>query len=102
MDTVFTLLRWMVKLAIFFTLFAFSLNNQQPADLHFFFDHSWRAPQVLVVLAAFSAGLVVGVLGMVSWRLRAQNAPQRPASPASETVPPQNLATQPPVYVDGI
>ena len=65
-------LLWLLKAAIFFTLFAFALNNQQDATVHFFFGTQWRAPLVLVVLTAFSAGLVVGVLGMVPrwWRHR--------------------------------
>ena len=65
-------LLWLLKAAIFFTLFAFALNNQQDATVHFFFGTQWRAPLVLVVLTAFSAGLAVGVLGMVPrwWRHR--------------------------------
>ena len=65
-------LLWLLMAAIFFTLFAFALNNQQDATVHFFFGTQWRAPLVLVVLTAFSAGLVVGVLGMVPrwWKHR--------------------------------
>ena len=59
------LLKWVLKAAIFFTLFAFALNNQQDTTVHFFFGNHWRAPQVLVVLGAFSAGVAVGVLGML-------------------------------------
>src|SRR6218665_3272034 len=63
-------LLWLLKAAIFFTLFAFALNNPHDATVHFFFGTQWRARLVLVVLAAFSAGLAVGVLGMVPrwWR----------------------------------
>ena len=63
---------WLLKAAIFFTLFAFALNNQQDATVHFFFGTQWRAPMVLVVLTAFASGLVVGVLGMVPrwWKHR--------------------------------
>ena len=57
------LLKWVLKAAIFFTLFAFALNNQQDATVHFFFGTEWRAPLVLVVLTAFSIGLVVGEIG---------------------------------------
>ena len=66
-------LKWLLKAAIFFTLFAFALNNQQEAVLHFFFGTQWRAPMVLVVLSAFAAGLVIGALGMVPrwWKHRA-------------------------------
>jgi uncharacterized integral membrane protein len=45
-------LLWLLKAAIFFTLFAFALNNQQETAVHFFFGYVWRAPLVLVVLAA--------------------------------------------------
>ena len=66
------LLKWVLKAAIFFTLFAFALNNQQDTTVHFFFGTQWRAPQVLVVLIAFTAGVFVGVLGMVPrwWKHR--------------------------------
>lgn len=72
-------LLWLLKAAIFFTLFAFALNNQHDATVYFFFGTSWRAPLVLVVLAAFAGGLVVGALGMLPgwWKHRA--AAQRPA-----------------------
>ena len=63
---------WLLKAAIFFTLFAFALNNQHEATVNFFFGTAWRAPLVLVVLAAFALGLVVGAMGMVPrwWRQR--------------------------------
>ena len=66
------LLKWTLRAAIFFTLFAFALNNQQDATVHFFFGTQWRAPQVLVVLCTFAAGVSVGVLGMVPrwWKHR--------------------------------
>ncbi|MFN7856017.1 MAG: lipopolysaccharide assembly LapA domain-containing protein [Acidovorax sp.] len=76
---------WLIKAAIFFTLFAFALNNQQDATVHFFFGTQWRAPLVLVVLTAFAAGLIVGVLGMVPrwWRHRAAARRAQAASPAA-------------------
>ncbi|MES2189627.1 MAG: LapA family protein [Pseudomonadota bacterium] len=65
-------LMWLLKAAIFFTLFAFALNNQQAVGVHFFFGTLWTAPLVLVVLAAFSCGLALGVLMMMPrwWRKR--------------------------------
>lgn len=64
------LLQWTLKAAIFFTLFAFALNNQHDVTVHFFFGQQWQAPQVLVLLAVFVLGLVLGVLLMVPkwWR----------------------------------
>lgn len=72
MKQILWLLKWILKAAIFFTLFAFALNNQQDTTVHFFFGTQWRAPQVLVVLTAFAVGVVVGALGMVPrwWRHR--------------------------------
>jgi len=65
MKQIVWLFKWLLKAAIFFTLFAFALNNQHDATVRFFFGQQWTAPLVLVVLSAFGAGLVVGVLGMV-------------------------------------
>ena len=88
---------WLLKAAIFFTLFAFALNNQQDATVHFFFGTQWRAPLVLVVLTAFAAGLFVGVLGMVPrwWRHRvaARRAQAVVVAPAPNTA--AASATQP-------
>jgi putative membrane protein len=74
-------LLWLLKAAIFFTLFAFALNNQHDATVYFFFGTSWRAPLVLVVLAAFAGGLVVGALGMLpGWWKHRTAAAQLPAA----------------------
>jgi uncharacterized integral membrane protein len=59
------LLKWVLKAAIFFTLFAFALNNQQVITVHFFFGAEWKTSLVIVVLAVFACGLMVGILGMV-------------------------------------
>ncbi len=71
------LLQITLKAAIFFTLFAFALNNQHDAVVHFFFGTTWQAPLVLVVLSAFVVGVAVGVLGMVPrwWRHRRSAKP---------------------------
>ena len=55
-------LMWLLKAAIFFTLFAFALNNQQMVAVHFFFGTLWQAPLILVVLVAFASGLMLGYL----------------------------------------
>lgn len=75
-------LAWLLKAAIFFTLFAFALNNEHIVTLHFFFGRQWSTPLVLVVLAAFAAGVAVGALGMVPrwWKHRsaARRGQQQP------------------------
>ncbi len=79
---------WLLKAAIFFTLFAFALNNQHDATVYFFFGTYWRAPLVLVVLAAFAGGLVAGALGMLpGWWKHRSAATQAPiAVPPATTV----------------
>ena len=66
------LLQLLLKTAIFFTLFAFALNNQHDAVVHFFFGTTWSAPLVLVLLTVFVMGVAVGVIGMVPrwWKHR--------------------------------
>jgi putative membrane protein len=91
------LLQWMLKAAIFFILFAFALNNQHEAVVHFFFSAQWQAPMVLLLLVAFVLGVAVGVLGMVPrwWRQRqlaqrvpADDAPAQTAHTAPTVTPP--------------
>jgi lipopolysaccharide assembly protein A len=92
---------WLLKAAIFFTLFAFALNNQHDATVYFFFGTYWRAPLVLVVLVAFAGGLVVGALGMLpGWWKHRSAAAQVPAEtpPAAATAgPPTAPGTDLPV-----
>jgi putative membrane protein len=92
---------WLVRIAVFFTLFAFALNNQHAASIFWFFGHEWRAPMVFIVLAAFGFGCAFGIFAMVPswWRHRrtARNRTRRaedrlrlaPAapSPGGEVVP---------------
>ncbi len=63
---------WLLKAAIFFTLFAFALNNQQAVSVYFFFGTFWQAPLVLVVLLTFACGLATGILMMMPrwWKKR--------------------------------
>ncbi len=86
------LLQLLLKAAIFFTLFAFALNNQHDAVVHFFFGTTWNAPLVLVLLTVFVMGVAVGAIGMVPrwWKHRrlAQlahaSAPEpQPSAPSS-------------------
>ncbi len=81
---------WLLKAAIFFTLFAFALNNQQVVSVNFFFGTLWQAPLVLVVLAAFTLGLAAGVLVMVPrwWKKRSAAAvASKAASSAANNTP---------------
>ncbi len=93
---------WVFRLFIFFSLFAFALNNQQDAAVRWFFGYEWRAPMVFVVLAAFGLGCAFGVSAMVPawWKHRrvatrrtvAQAAPVNP----NPIAPPLSLPEHPP------
>ena len=85
-------LMWLLKAAIFFTLFAFALNNQQAVEVHFFFGTLWQAPLVLVVLLTFACGLAMGILVMMPrwWEKRSSaqtHATAANLAPASNTPP---------------
>jgi len=101
MKNILWLLKWLLKAAIFFILFAFALNNQEDVTVHFFFGNAWRAPQVLVVLIAFAIGVAVGVIGMVPWRLRQHPAHGTDDAQASANAAPAAPVVQP-AYSDGL
>ena len=90
------LLVWIVRGAIFFTLFAFALNNQHEAGIRWFFGHEWRAPMVFIVLAAFALGCAFGVFAMVPswWRHRRLARTQNPIAPDARSDA-GNLALEP-------
>jgi lipopolysaccharide assembly protein A len=81
---------WLFRAFIFFALFAFALNNQQEVAVHWFFGFEWRAPMVIIVLAAFAAGCAIGVLAMVPrwWRQRRVARLAAPANTAPTSAPP--------------
>jgi uncharacterized integral membrane protein len=87
---------WFVRAAVFFALFAFALNNQHDATVHWFFGQEWHAPMVFIVLVAFALGCGFGVFAMVpSWwrhrRLARKLAPNAPATPDAADAPNSNL-----------
>jgi lipopolysaccharide assembly protein A len=94
------ILTWLIRAFIFFTLFAFALNNQHEAQVRWFFGYEWHAPMVFIVLAAFGLGCAFGIFAMVpSWwrhrrmaRDRTRRAEDRQrigatAPPTSDAVP---------------
>lgn len=66
------LLTWLLRAFLFFTLFAFAMNNGHEAELKWFFGFEWRSPMVFIVLTVFAVGCVLGALAMLPswWRLR--------------------------------
>jgi len=91
MTRIATYLQWCVKAVVFFTFFAFALNNQGDGTVHFFFGYAWTAPMVLIVLAAFGSGLFVGILGMVPRWWAQRRAAARANDAATEAPAETNL-----------
>ena len=86
---------WLLRGFIFFTLFAFALNNQQGATVHWFFGVEWNAPMVIIVLAAFAAGCVIGVLAMLpGWWRRRQVATSASSAAAPAAAPSSVLRSE--------
>ena len=90
MNPFFSLVKLLFKAAVFFTLFAFALNNQADVTVHFFFGYHWTSPLVMVVLISFAGGLLLGILGMVPrwWQ-------QRRAAKRAQSRPDANVPTGP-------
>ena len=94
---------WLVRAAVFFTLFAFALNNQHDSSIQWFFGQEWRAPMVFIVLAAFGLGCAFGIFAMVPswWRHRriARDRSRRAedmAAPVPPPTPAETTLTHPP------
>ncbi len=84
---------WLGRALIFFTLFAFALNNQQEAAVRWFFGHEWRSPMVFIVLASFALGCAFGVFAMVPSWWRHRRVAQRIQRQPTETPSPAPLGT---------
>ncbi|THT98488.1 LapA family protein [Lampropedia puyangensis] len=82
---------WLLRAAFFFLLFAFSLNNQHPVTVHWFFGMQWHGPMVLAMLVAFALGLAIGLATVIPrWRqLRNREAQMASAFQASAYTPTQ-------------
>ena len=94
---------WLLRALLFFTLFAFALNNSHDATVRWFFGHEWRAPQVIIVLLAFGLGAAFGVLAMVPAWWRHRRAAQRiEPLPAAPSPAPEAPATPYAAHQDGV
>jgi uncharacterized integral membrane protein len=56
---------WGCRIFIFLFLLAFALKNSDAVSVRFFFDTAWQAPLIIVVLAFFAGGAVLGVLSLL-------------------------------------
>ena len=57
-------LLWGCRVFTFLFLLAFALKNTDLVSVRFFFGTEWQAPLILIVLAFFAGGAVLGVLSL--------------------------------------
>jgi uncharacterized integral membrane protein len=62
---VMTALTWAIRLIIFSFLLVFAIRNTQLTTLQFLLDYAWEAPLVIILLAFFAGGALLGVLSVV-------------------------------------
>jgi len=65
-------LSWALRITLFLALFLFALKNTDPVTLRLYFEQSWQAPLVLVLLVFFALGAALGVIATLAtvFRLR--------------------------------
>lgn len=82
-----TVLTWVVRLIIFAFLVIFSIQNTEPASLRFLPGQIWQAPLVIILLAFFIGGLVLGALSLLGVVFRQRREISRlKRSPDKQTV----------------
>lgn len=87
---------WLARAFYIFVVFAFALNNQHEAAVRWFFGYEWRAPMVIIVLAAFAGGAAFGVLAMVPSWWRHRRIARRHAPGDASAAPAPSLPTAAP------
>lgn len=59
-------LGWLIRILLFVFLLGFAVKNDQPVTLRYFFGFEWESSLVIVLLAFFALGCVIGVLAMLA------------------------------------
>jgi len=59
------IITWALRLAIFLFLFVFAVQNTEPVTLRFLLGAAWQAPLVILLLAFFAAGALLGILSLL-------------------------------------
>jgi len=56
---------WIIRLIVLLLILWFATKNVDPVTIHGLLDRTWQAPLVFVLLIAFVAGIVIGLLAWV-------------------------------------
>ena len=63
-------LLWAVKLLAFVLVLSFALKNSDSVTVRYYLGAEWQAPLVFVLLVAFCAGAIIGVLACLGQLFR--------------------------------
>jgi len=91
-----TAITWAVRLVIFSFLLLFALQNTDPVNLNFIFGQIWQAPLVIVLLAFFAGGALLGVLSLFGVIYRQRREISRLKRVVSETKAVAVVVPEPP------
>ena len=53
---------WIIKLLLFLIVLSFAVKNTDPVTVRYYLGGVWQAPLILVLLIAFCAGAVAGMM----------------------------------------
>ena len=90
-----TVLTWAVRLIIFTFLVLFAIQNTGPVTLNFILGHVWQAPLVILLLAFFAGGAVLGALSLVGVIFRQRREISRLKKAADHRPPPAPVELPP-------
>ena len=97
MKRILNVLTWAIRLFLFLFIFLFALKNSEPVVLQFFFGRSWTAPLTLMILAAFVAGVILGVLCMAGLLFRERRTSARLRRDHARAIAEKEAEPHPPV-----
>lgn len=92
-----TALTWFLRFIIFSFLVVFAIQNTAPVTLTLVLDYQWQAPLVILLLAFFAGGAILGVLSLVGpvFRQRREIARLKRTLAKAEHAPVPELPPQP-------
>ena len=61
---------WAVKFLVFVLVLSFAIKNSDPVSVRYYLGAEWQAPLIFVLLVAFCAGAVLGVLACLGQLFR--------------------------------
>jgi len=64
------LVAWIIRIVLFALLFVLALRNTADVSLQLFFDAVWRAPLILILLAAFVLGALAALISVAPGLMR--------------------------------